>query len=240
MFDENGILGQDESYEEPAATRVARFGGGDSASWHGVYTYLGLTNMPFSDLFEKGFGGYARHPSEGYSSYYKHPWDGRITRDQLTGIIAALTAQRDVKALFRVFLHHACWLLLFTYSTRENGYLSKWKWPDLTAFDIWAMYIRGFLGKWSWFAYPLLIVLDIHNFFNALFQKYTKSDHSLNYIVKLLISLEYAPTPISLLTSKINSRESLRISQLSYWCGWRGNCFMVDEMDKKMKSLGVK
>lgn len=236
--DQYGIIGQiqpDGSIE-----------GGDAACWQGHHVFLtdDKDNFPYVSTFEVKFGAYVRHPhphatNNRFGAYYKDPWNGCISRDQLTGIIAAIVRKGDKVAMLRLMLHHACRLFLFSYNTVKNGVDpkdAKWKMPDLTLLDIWATYLRGF-GKASWLLWPLLCVLDIHMLLNTMYSNIQDEDDKINFAIKLLISREFVPTPISWLSSKILNKSKLLDSIKRYWCGWRQNCGMYELYEKRIKEL---
>lgn len=238
--DKYGIIGQiqpDKSVE-----------GGDSACWMGHWIYLTDEKFPYVKTFEKGFGGYCRHPHpeqtyNGFGAYYKNPWNGCISRDQFTGVLLAVIKQQDHKAMLRIILQHACRAFLFSYNTIKNGTdpkIAKWKLPDLTLFDIWAMELRGF-GKLSWIFWPLLCVLDIHLLLSAMFDKYFDNDEPdvINAIGKLMVSREYVPTPVSWLATKFYNKQNLLKRLTAYWGTWRDNPEFIWEFKKKLdKVLG--
>src|SRR5690606_39974850 len=100
--------------------------GGDSACWMGAYIYLTGDKFPYVKTFEKGFGGYVRHTDpkntyNGFGAYYKNPWNGCMSRDQLTGVLGALIRQKEHAAMLRLFLQHSLRLFLFDYKTIQNG-----------------------------------------------------------------------------------------------------------------------
>lgn len=238
-FDQHGLLGQ------PYPQGIE---GGDSASWTGLYVYITNDNTINYDQLEVGFGAYVRHPVHHpilnrFGSYYSNPYDGVISRDQLTGIILARIAQKNRLALLRIIAHHGLRLFLFSYNTRKNGVepsTAPWKVPDFTGPDIWSLYLRGF-GILSWIFFPLLCILDLHTLLNALYITYIKKEdeHLLNFTAKLLCSLEHVPTPISLLTAKVVSIEQIELAMVKYWCGWRDNCKMANLfMAKVEKYIG--
>ena len=233
MFDSNNIIGQQES--------DGSFGGGDSTSWHGAYTILEQENRSFRSLFEKSFGGYVRHPDEGYSTYYNHPWDGRITRDQLSGILAALIHQKDHYGVFRCFVHHMAWLWLFDYATRHNG-LNKigWKWPDLTGPNIWCLYLRGMFGKFAVVLYPLLMLLDFHDLFDGWHAKKTKTEHVISWTNRMMACRQSTPTIVSNWAFRQFTKDQLLEALSGYWCDWRKNCFLIELYEKKFDKLGLK
>lgn len=228
--------------------------GGDSACWMGHWLYLNGGKCPDTDWdtakyiknFEVSFGAYVRHPyyhpiHNRFGSYYRNPWDGIISRDQYHGVLAALIVGKHYKALFRAFLHHGAWLWLFTYNTRINGQNpwngeAKWKWPDLTLFDIWALYIRG-SGWLGYLLYPLLCIFDIHLLLSTLVvnAEPVKKDDVINHTLKLIISKDRLPTPISWLALKLLNKEKLIEKLKVYWCNWRDNCDFVPLYEKRIK-----
>lgn len=202
---------------------------GDSANWTGHWVYLtDATNWAYTDLYEVGFGAYVRHPdpkltNNGFGSYYKNPWAGCISRDQMTGILAALIGTKNRLAVIRLILHHSLRLFLFSYNTIHNGSTEKdrwWKLPDLTLFDIWALEIRA-LGPLGWILYPLLLVLDIHIFLASFFHNKTFSTDPISFAIKLIISREKMPTPLSILAFKICDKVKLSQEVTHYWSFWR-------------------
>ena len=231
--DEDGILVQvqaDGSLE-----------GGDSANWMGHWIYLTDGDFPFVDFFEKDWGGYCRHPmpsmtNNGFGAFYQNPWDGVISRDQLTGIIAALISQKKYLAMLRLFFHHAMRGFLFSYNTIHNGVEPKtagWKFPDLTLFDIWAHELRGF-GKFSWILYPLLLVLDLHMLMATLLHRKKYNSDPISYALKLIVSHDHIPTLTSLLSWKLCDKHKLVDEVSNYWSGWRDQGFMVELYSAKL------
>lgn len=235
--DKYGILGQiqpDGSIE-----------GGDGANWTGHYMYLTGGSFPYVKTFSKG-NGFVRHPDpnctiNSFGCYYAGPYDGVMSRDQLTGVLGALIRQKEYMSLVRLGLNYSCWLFLFTYNTRTNGenpITTPWKWPDLTGPDFWATYLRGF-GVFSYLFYPLLCIFDVHMLISTLLVNVSNEPDQISYSMKLMISKEYVPTPISWLSSKIVNRMSLLTLINIYWGGWRQQSDMVELLDKKLQELGI-
>ena len=84
------------------------------------------TSEEYIGTFEAGWGAYVRHPEKdqtnnGFGAYYKNPWDGVVSRDQITGLLGCLIEHKERYAVFRIFIHSLAWLGLFTYNTRRNG-----------------------------------------------------------------------------------------------------------------------
>lgn len=225
VTDEQGIIGQVQG--------DASIEGGDSVNWQGHWLYLERRPWPFRAIFEVGFGAYVRHPlkertSNGFGSYYANPWDGVISRDQLTGILAGLISQADRLGALRLIIHHAAWLWLFAYNTRENGLAvpeAKWKWPDFTGPNIWALELRA-LGNVSWLFWPLLIVFDLHILFDAIAHRAMRSKDPISFAIKLIIGERTVPTPLSVMAYNITDKKKLKNEIDQYWCGWRKNCDM--------------
>lgn len=220
--------------------------GGDSTCWMGHWAYLTNDPFPYIKTFEVSFGCYVRHPypeqtNNGFGAYYKNPWNGCISRDQLTGILLAIIRKQDKSAMLRVIAHHSLSLFLFSYNTIHNGVdpkKAKWKLPDLTLFDIWAMELRGF-GKFSWIFWPILCLLDIHLLFSWIYDKYFDNQESdcINAIGKLLVSREFIPTPTSWLAAKFINKQNLTSRLKEYWCGWRDNPEFVLAFQQKIDEI---
>lgn len=256
--DRYGIIGQiqnDGSVE-----------GGDAVTFNGHWLYLNNGVDPdgstvknvedFVNFFEVSFGGYVRHPKKemtfnGFGAHYKNPWNGCISRDQLTGILCALVAGRHWKAMLRVMGHSALSGFLLTYNNIINGRdpekmeynLKKYfynprnenvyKFPDPMGPDMWATMLRGF-GKFSWIFWPVLNILDIHTLLNTIHHRYDDNDDVISFAGKYMVSRSHVPTITSWLTSKILNRKKLLADLKEYWCGWRDNCDFYDRYEQKI------
>lgn len=224
--DEHGIIGQiqaDGSVE-----------GGDAACWMGHWLYLSKEKFPYTRVFSAGFGAYVRHPvpertNEGFGAYYNGPWDGVISRDQLTGVLAGIIAEKKWIEGVKVIIHHMAWLMLFSYNTRKNGAFpgsTPWKWPDLTGPDIWAMEIRA-CGPFGWWLWPLVFVFDLHTVFNTLLHRFQKKTDPINFAMKLIVGKNHMATPFSVISFVICDKEKLIHELRDYWCEWRDGCDIV-------------
>lgn len=212
--------------------------GGDSVNWMGHLLYLGWPKYNienYFNLFQVSCGGYVRHFSKdatpyGFGAYYKNPWNGCISRDQMTGILAALIKHRNLKQVLCFLLHHACFLFLFSYNTINNGEnpkTAKWKWPDLTLFDIWAMELRALgnaLPILKLFFWPILHILDLHMLLNTIYVNLSKETDVISYTIKLITSVENTPTLVSLFSYEMLNVDRLMYKLHVYWCGWRKSC----------------
>lgn len=252
-----GIIGQVQPKGSPIEVE-----GGDSACWNGHWIYLNKGKDPggvvvtnadeYVDFFEEGSGGYVRHPdpemtNNGFGAHYTNPWDGCISRDQLTGILGAMMYTTSAAPILRIISHHMLKGMLFTYNTITNGrdpnglnfnllkffYNPKkenyYKPADLTLFDIWAMELRAlsrFLGVFKVLLWPILMTLDLQMLFATVLFENREPLHqtdAINYTIKLLSSVEFMPTPISILTLHLCDRERLVERLEGYWSGWRDN-----------------
>lgn len=235
-IDKYGVIGQEQ--------RDGTIDGGDSVNWQGHRMYLeDKPPMKLKDYIEFYRGkqlGYSRHPHSATTArYYKNPWSGNISRDQFTGILAALIKNTNRSETLKIMLHHAAWLFMFSYNTVRNGDETlKWKWPDLTFLDMWAMELRCF-GKLSWLFWPVLNILDLHMLLNTIhFNIWSKDDDAISFAIKSIAQKEHIPTIPSIITWKILNKDKLLKFMKSYWCGWRKNCDMYDMYEKKIKELG--
>ena len=228
---------------------------GDGANWtgHHLYLYDNDTKVryarAFLKLFEVSFGAYVRHPdptmtNNGFGAHYKNPWNGCISRDQLTGIIGALVATGQHWAMLRLIIHHAAWLFLFSYNTIKNGRdpkTAKWKWPDLTGPDIWSMELRG-LGLLSYLLWPLMLVTDLHILIASIIQrlKVDGNDDPISFTMKLMCCREFKSTPWSWAAWKITDKEKLVEDLEEYWSGWREQPEMRALYVRKFRAIGWK
>lgn len=217
--------------------------GGDSACWSGHYIYFSKNtlnlNMRYFEIYP---GAYVRHPNpdqtyNGFGAYYKNPWNGCISRDQLTGILLGLLKSGDKEAANRLVRHHLKSGMLFSYNTIDNGLspeVAKWKMPDLTLFDIWALEIRA-TGKATW----LLPLLDLHMLFNVLFDRIfsRNNDDVINLVGKLCASVEYYPTLISKFTAKLVDYSNVFNRIKNYWESWRAQPLMAYFMITGLKNI---
>lgn len=208
---------------------------GDSANWTGHHIYLTDVDFPYVEFYEKHCGGYVRHPfpettKNGFGSFYDNPWAGCISRDQLTGIIAALISLKEYKAMLRLIFNHSLRGFLFAYNTIHNGAdprTAGWKFPDLTLLDIWAHELRG-LGWISWLFYPVLMIFDLQMLASTIVNNNRFRLDPISYAIKLIVSKEHVPTVISLLSWKLCDKKKLIEDIDRYWSGWRAQPFMVE------------
>lgn len=231
--DKYGIIGQIQS--------DGSMEGGDSVNWMGHYVYLTDDTFPFLYTFEISPGAYVRHPdpdqtTNGFGSFYKNPWNGCISRDQMTGILAALIKKKQYLASLRLILHHSLRGFLFAYNNIHNGEDSKtakWKIPDPTGPDIWAMEIRS-LGIFSKLLYPVLMLCDLHLLGATLYYKNKDQKDPISHAMKHIVSKNHTPTIISKLSWKLLNKKKLIREIENYWCGWRDNCEMSKLYEKEL------
>lgn len=225
--------------------------GGDSVNWTGHAIYL-------NDGFKSGvhhfrycfssLGSYVRYPfvyHEQYrwTSFYKNPWHGNISRDQLTGILASTFVYPSLLHTLGIILHHGAWLWLFSYNTIHNSDSTyKWKWPDFTGPSIWALEVRSLancLGPLGWVFWPVLSILDLHMLLATLwFNKRQESNDVISFTIKAMIGREKYPTIFSYFAWRLLDKKKVLRLLHDYWCGWRENCGMYDLYEKKIEELG--
>jgi hypothetical protein len=174
---------------------------GDTCQRMGYY-YFWLSFIPSSGNFpyptvndfknayfklEKRPGRLCRHPKPGWWSN-----DNRISRDQLKGLLFGMWATDSKDLAKRIFKEHLSRGLLFAYNTGHNNNEPGKKIPDLTLFDIWALYIRIFKTVPL---YPLLPIFDLQLVVNAMgrFLRGAVDPNDvddLNFVGDLIIGLE--------------------------------------------------
>lgn len=230
VFDKYGVLAmkQQDGFLE----------GGDSLAWTGHYEYFNPVNFleekreylkpvgdsdtlepcGFFEFFSVNSKGWAftRHPvpkstfHNGFGAYYKNPWDGIISRDQLTGPLCFAVKTKKFKQCFKILIHAMAWFCLFTYNTRNNNPVKNgpgWKLPDFTGPDIWSFYLRGTLG---WFSVLPNIFFDLHGLLSSIHYNIVPSNDNINFAIKSVCARECYPTPLSLLSWKIINKEKLK------------------------------
>jgi len=200
---------------------------GDSCRWTcDKQTLDGTRTVDIPKFFSNGWGGYVRHKDpkltdNGFGAYYKNPWQGCISRDQLIGIIWYLIETGQKWELLKVFIHHAAYLWLFAYNTIHNGKKPKgYKWPDITTFNIWSMYLRGLIGIK---ATPILRKLDAYLLANTAWVNNEDNNDVISYLAHLFCSVEHTPTPESIAAWKLLDKMQIKMEVNSYWSGWRQN-----------------
>lgn len=225
--------------------------GGDSACWMGHWLYLNdgacprtdWTTKKYVDWFQVRPGAFVRHPDpamtyHGFGAYYNGPYDGVISRDQYHGVLAVCIKGHHKDVLWCCIRHHMRWGMLFMYNTRINGQpptQSKWKWPDFTFMDIWALYIRGLR---AWPLYPLLLVFDLQLLLASavIRTEPVEKDDIINHLIKVIIAKDIMPTPLSFLARLALSRSQVEVKLKKYWCEWRQGCDIVPLYLKKLFS----
>jgi len=238
-FDKLGIIGQPD-HRYPSGIE-----GGDSMNWMGHYNYL--TDYPnvinYTDNFEsKQYPGlYVRHPNpaqskHGFASYCEGNWRGVESRDQMTGKLCFFVKAKAYQPLKRSLVKHCKRGMIFANNTIHNGINPldygpssilklSFKLPDITLFDIWALYIRGFR---FWALYPLLILFDLQLLVTACIKYFSSDNDIISFVLKVITARETMPTPLGWLASKISSSKAILNKLSSYWTGWRQQPGMYD------------
>jgi len=224
-IDKYGVIGQ----LEPGET----IDGGDSLNWCGHLIYLSdeflSPEMYFHFFHDKGKHlGFVRHPlNKKTHAFYKNPWYANGSKDQITGPLSIIIKYKCYKEAFKFIIHHACWLFLFAYNTvRNNDDTYKWKWPDPTLADIWAMEIRA-LGPVAWLLWPLLNILDIQMLLATILFNIKPMKDPISFALKSLVQKEHCPTLVSLLSWKLLNKVKLMVKINDYWSWFRSNPGMV-------------
>lgn len=144
---------------------------------------------------------FVRHPDT--SKWYSQT--NRMSRDQSYPYIIALALAGRFKDLFHFFIRHALHGFLFTWNTYPNyvmpgeaGY--KKKLPDLTLFEFFNIYIRGFR---LFPLYPLLLLGDLEMLISCLIKRFDSDKDVCNSLASVLLAKEIMPTPLSYLARKI-------------------------------------
>lgn len=197
-------------------------------------------------------GLYVRHPNPqasdyGWASWCEGNWRGVESRDQMTGKLCYFAKAKATKPLLCCLWQHVKRGLLFANNTIHNGdnpsdytgallvhgdlsYTKKrpkkkYKLPDLTLFDIWALYIRG-LRLWP--LYPLFLIFDLQLVAGALIKNQSYDRDVISFTLKLITAQEIIRTPVSWFAMKILDKNRLLHNMHVYWCGWRDQCGMYD------------
>lgn len=172
-------------------------------------------------LLGNGKGKYRRntHAEKWYSAW------NRTSRDQLTPLVIFCSIYGYKRKLWQIFADHCKRLLLFTYNTRKNFVYAtlethnrlstpdvpwnyKWKLPDLTGPEFWALYVRGFRIWWLW---PLLCILDIETLITSIvLRQQPRKNDVINHALVLEHGTLVLNTPTMALARALNSREFLQ------------------------------
>lgn len=229
--DKNGIIGQ----IEPGGT----IDGGDSVNWRSHQIYLdGAEVGNFFKYFHDGHLGFVRHPdNKEQHAYYKNPWQANITRDQSKGIMAAIIKDKNTWEAIKFIYAHMLRLFLVSHSTVDNNDLSyKFKFPDPTFADVWAMEIR-LIKPLAWLLWPLLNILDLWMLISTIYYNYVDSKDPISFAITSIVQREHTPTLTSLLSWKLLDKKKLEREIFVYWAGWRENEGMYYLYKKRIEAL---
>jgi len=242
--------------------------GGDSVCWNGHYKYFSEIDdgVSMRETFEVAFGGYVRHPHHHpiynrFGSYYENAYMGVISRDQKTGVLLGLIAEKDRIGMLRLIANWALKGFLFSNNVVHNGVepsetkfnlikffynpedkekgikrTNHYHIPGFTGPNMWQMALRGF-GVFSWLFWPILFFLDLHILLDTGFENADTDDDSINYLGRLHVAKTIVPTPISWLAVKLLDKEELKQELATYWIGWRDNPGMYDIHAKAIDAL---
>jgi hypothetical protein len=199
--------------------------GGDSAQREGMFLVLSyvaqknglISSEEFSEIVSRYLSNYERlqqtcMPGEIRRHVDQTKWYGfnwRMSRDQWTpnaialGLVAARGKQWNM--VLGCFMR----LFLFTTNVIPNYVVKgdadyKFKVPDLTVLASW-----GYMFRWSYIFWPLLLITDLDLLVNSMIWKYRMSNSSntntdiLNHVNSLLQAQVRMPTPWSYLARKM-------------------------------------
>jgi len=144
---------------------------------------------------------FVRHPDS--SKWYSRT--DRMSRDQSFPYVIALALLANFGMLFHFFIRHALHLFLFTWNYYPNYVMPgdtdyKRKMPDITLFEFFNVYIRGFR---LYPLYPLLLIGDLEMLGSCLIKRYDSDKDVCNSLASVLLAKEIMPTPLSYLARKI-------------------------------------
>lgn len=209
--------------------------GGDSCAHGFAVLYSGLVRnvsvpvkpISYLNTLEAQPGRYTRHPD--HNKWYSDL--DRLSRDQFTPLLAFIGYLKQKDFRWRLFKAHLRRGLLFAWNTRKNGQYPtfeehqqknsidawdyKWKLPDVTGPEIWAMWIRAYR---AWYLYPLLCVLDLQTLFSSIHRRYYTTDNiQMNQVILTDFSTRVLPTPISLLARRVYGKRVAREALTNMW-----------------------
>jgi hypothetical protein len=205
--------------------------GGDSAHREGMFwTLIGFLKMnnfgywltsagrnldDFQTVMNKIHphpGVIVRHPNPDWDA---SDWD-RMSRDQIIPCIMAmgLWGRHELKKFAWGHLKRG---FLFTNNVRQNGatkrnhgqgnYSYAWRFPDVTLFEVWAIFIRAFK---AWPLWPLLVIFDLETLGGAIIWRwFPKHNIAMNHCLVILFGKARLPTPTMWLARKIMPPERL-------------------------------
>lgn len=233
--------------------------GGDALTWNGKYKYYsGRDDSVPMDLFEVNWGAYVRHPYphpeyNRFGWYYKNPWDGNITEDQITGAILGRIHEKDWKALWRIFFHSLAWLGLGVYNNRKNGVTpseAKWSLPGVFSPKTTQMLWRGIVAFTPGLKYlaPIFYIFfflaDIVLLFDVWVDNENPKDDRINDVDRLSIARSLFPTIAGRWAVDNLDKEHMKSRIRLYWGGplvptnnWRNNPGMYYMMAKAIEEL---
>lgn len=160
-----------------------------------------------------------RHPDT--SKWWGQP--DRYSRDQLIPMLcwAALQNKKDVDLIRKVRYSHFKRAFLLAWNTKRNWDMDvPDKFPDLTLFEIWGLWIRVHKPFW---AKAVLWFLDLETLIASIHWKYFREDRvSRNHMLVAITQREVLPTFISKLSYSLNNWSDLVAR-------WKAHCEACEE-----------
>lgn len=147
-----------------------------------------------------------RHPDA--SKWWGQP--DRFSRDQLIPVLcwAILQDKSDRSLVKKVFISHLKRGLLFAWNSRKNGEIdTPWKMPDITALEIWGLWLRVFKPP----GYQLLLpICDLETLAGAINWKFQPETNQItrNHMLIALAQRTH-PSIVSRMSDKLNNYPDL-------------------------------
>lgn len=205
--------------------------GGDTAAIMGNLwaldpdTRTKLPPLPWDDVN----GVPLRHPDK--TKWYGQP--DRFSRDQLVAVLCGFALggrwwygkERGFVCSdwykIQLFKAHKREAFSWAWNTRGNGKIdAKKKFPDLTAFEVWALWLRIYK---PWWARLVLWFCDLETLAGALDWKYRRADNVCrNHMLVSIASTTVLPTWVSRFANSLNDWPELLLR-------WHNHCIATGE-----------
>lgn len=202
-------MGMTDSHGFPGTDQNGLFDGGDTAAILG--NCIALQKFD-GDMFPSRMlsalvdpqGIPRRHPDT--SKWYGQ--SDRCSRDQLIPLICAGIRLGNHPAIDMIYHSHHQRYCLTAWNTRGNGAMDMpKKFPDLTLFEVWALWIRY---TKPWWAILVLWFLDIETLIGAIHWRFFREDRvTRNHMLVCKFGLRVIPSPTMWLADLFNNWEDL-------------------------------
>jgi hypothetical protein len=155
-------------------------------------------------------------------------WD-RFSRDQAIPLIILMGEKKLYKHLaWFIFGHIQRGMLFMTNTRRNHVYMKyedhvkystpdvewdpKWKLPDITGPEFWALLIRAMPTPVRLALYPLLVLFDLETLCGAIVRRFFRKDNRdvINHSLILVNGMRRCPTFVMYLATKVTSKSFLK------------------------------